>query len=285
MIINNSTQNIHFQGRCPAIRDSQWVIHTIQTQLPHFSPTKFQPLFIKFIQSKPKIIPNAHEITTNEQIWMKITPEMRGYVDMSKLSTVEKIKTHIKNFLQSKQTKKDIQMIEYIYKKICSIDSARKFFYGCMGGRNIHNVLRVLEECHLGNCCEDAKVAELILRMNGIENVCTALLKSGKTNIDHLVCVFNKDGSRFRNKITNSTVIIDPWAQKADFAKNMMIYYKNMMSKSINYVYPSRNIHHETKLSLEKYERTALSQKELEAFRKTYPQFLFPNTSRKFMQK
>lgn len=284
MIINNSN-SVYFQGRCPAIRDSQWVIHTIQTKVPHFSSSKFQPLFVKFIQSKPKIIPNAKEITTNEQIWMKITPEMRGHVNMSKLSTIEKIKTNIKKFLQSSQTKKDIAMIDYIYKKICSVDSARKVCYGLMGGRNIYNILRMLEECHLGNCSENAKLAELILRMNGIENACTALLKSGNTTIDHLVCVFNKDGSRFRKKITNSTIIIDPWAQKADFAKNMMIYYKNMMSKSLNYIQSSKNIHPDINISLEKYERMAFSQRQLEEFRKTYPQFLFPNTHREFMKK
>ena len=39
--------------------------------------------------------------------------------------------------------------------------------------------------------------------------------------LNHVVCIFNKDGSQFNGTVNNSTIIIDNWAGKTDFAKNM----------------------------------------------------------------
>ena len=80
----------------------------------------------------------------------------------------------------------------------------------------------------LGNCYENGKAAEIILKMNGMEHVRSAGLKRGNKPIDHFVCVFNRDGSVFDGTIKNNqTVIVDPWLGKVDFAGNMFKVYEN----------------------------------------------------------
>ena len=175
-------------------------------------------------------------------------------------------------------------MIYVLYR----VNAARNKNYDIFGRPNIQNMLDLLEKYRVGNCMEDANAAALILKMNGIKNVYTAILTSGNEKVDHMVCVFNKDGSKFSGKIKNSTIIIDPWARKADFAKNMMIYYKNEMCNSLNiqgsyFTTKGRNICSNDKMGLEKYASVYLSEKELNEFKNQYPEFVFKSNNRKFM--
>ena len=80
------------------------------------------------------------------------------------------------------------------------------------------------------NCQESAMLAELILKLNGIKNSCAALIRDGEAKGNHVVCLFNKDGSevaidengRIKN---NKTIIVDPWADICDFANNVLKEY------------------------------------------------------------
>ena len=89
-------------------------------------------------------------------------------------------------------------------------------------------IFQQLKLYHMGNCYENAIAAEAILKLNGVPNACCAVLKRGNTVIDHIVCVFNRDGSKFDGKIINNhTIIVDPWLGKTDFANKMFKFYDN----------------------------------------------------------
>ena len=76
------------------------------------------------------------------------------------------------------------------------------------------------------NCGEAGQLAELILKLNGIKNACTALIYDGNDNIHHEVCLFNRDGSEYNNVIKNrETIIVDPYTGICDFANN---YFKQL---------------------------------------------------------
>lgn len=88
---------------------------------------------------------------------------------------------------------------------------------------------------NMGNCHENALAAEAILKLNGTQNACCVNLKQGSTPIDHVVCVFNRDGSKFDGVVKNNqTIIVDPWLGKADFANNMFKFYENNCKIRLN---------------------------------------------------
>ncbi len=92
----------------------------------------------------------------------------------------------------------------------------------------------------------------------------------------HVVCIFNKDRSQFNGTVNNSTIIIDNWAGKTDFAKNMYPHYKNLFK---NHFYISKN----SPIEFEQSEKLNLSPQQIQELTKKYPDFIFKNTKRKFM--
>ena len=280
---NYSYQPTYFKGRCVEIRDCDWAIRTFHRELPHFSTSKFQPLFIKFIKSKKGLIKNTKQINTNENILKNIVYRNWG---LNKLSNVPVLKNYLPQIISFIQEKLGISKVLHIKGLISNIDDIRDKIYNYDKGLSVHDFLKFLKEYRLGNCSEEATVMELILKMNGIKNACTASLKSGREEVDHLVCVFNRDGSPFRGKVTNSTIIVDPWAGKADFAKNLLVYYRNVMTKSLSMLFNKNiTINPETRLGLKYFEEISITPEELEELKKLYPRFIFDTTKRQFMQK
>lgn len=134
-----------------------------------------------------------------------------------------------------------------------------------------------LQKAKLGNCAEDANVAAVILKMNGVKNACCAGVRSGYRQIDHEVCVFNTDNSEFKGTITGKTVIIDPWLGIADFASNVFLKYKNMYRKHLN-------ISDKEPLRLGDIEQFELTSQDIADLRKEFPQFIFKSKTRSYMQ-
>ena len=154
-----------------------------------------------------------------------------------------------------------------------------------IGYNKVYTSLFMTENFKLGNCSEDAVLAELILKMNNIKNACCASLYKAEPgakidewqDADHAVCVFNKDGSVFDDKITDQTIIIDPWVGKAGFAKDMERYYREVMGDYFN-IEP---------YELFKYERAEtvnLSDFAMEKLKEKYSPFIFKSKNRRFMQ-
>ncbi|MCM1265996.1 MAG: hypothetical protein NC200_07335 [Candidatus Gastranaerophilales bacterium] len=132
---------------------------------------------------------------------------------------------------------------------------------------------------HIGNCYETSKISELILKMNGIKNAQTVLLKGEKENVtrDHAICIFNRDGSPF-SSITRDTIVVDAWAGKSDFANNMIKYYQN----ECNHLFklPKNQKIEFFAIPNESY----ISDEDILIFQKIYPEFMFMNPQRKFMK-
>ena len=245
--------NLYFQGRCVQIRDSQWVIHTIKTKFPHTSTSLFKPVCNKWLGDRP-LLPKEN------------------------LS-----KNLIKNFIYEQE--QYINKLKYIKNFQNKIDDIRSIYYDDIRKINIFQIIDLLKNSKIGNCMENAKMAELILKMNGIKNSFCAILTSKNYTVDHMVCAFNKDGSKFDGKIKNSTIIIDPWAQKTDFASNMLKYYKNMMHNHLCYLDFNGmiTIDPEATLELKYHNELKLTQNQLTKLKKQYPELIFHSKNRNFM--
>jgi len=272
---NISSSTPSFTARCTQIRDAQWVCHTVNTALPHRSTSKLFPLFNNvlvdylhpFFNFK---IENMHQLSC---MLDKLTLRNK---DFDNLSIFQKITKKIHFLIQPQHKKKDRKLLIAIRNFSNKFGDAR---LACQGEADpIYKVLNMLEHYKLGNCYEDAKTAELILQMNNIKNTRTAfLLKNGHV-IDHCICLFNKDGTKFDSKLKKgNTIIIDPWSQKADFVENMELFYKNLMKEHFNIQ------QHET-LSVKPILEFTLNNQKLYELRQRFPQFIFPIKNRKFMQ-
>ena len=125
--------------------------------------------------------------------------------------------------------------IDAIQDHIDKINIIRNTYqYGFKGYARAVNILEQLKHTHMGNCSETAKASEIMLKANGIINSYTATLTYAGSAIDHEVCLFNRNGKPFTKIINNQTILIDPWADIADFANNAFKIYKTRFKKQFN---------------------------------------------------
>ncbi len=140
------------------------------------------------------------------------------------------------------------------------------------------NILNQLKHTRCGNCFEDANAAEVIMKVNGVKNACTATLKAGEYNIDHVVCLFNRDGSEVGGKVSKNTIVIDPWLGVVDFAKNVFKKYKSMYK---NFIYIPEN---NEGIELRNLSKIKLNKLEIEYLKRKYPEIVFKSDKRDFMK-
>ena len=262
--INQPTQTPSFTSRCPQIRDAEWVCRVINHTFPHYSTSKQQVRIINLLKRNRSEI----KFDTTPKTIADIYKIISGYKPSNPDSKLAKLLKTIQNMLGL-----------YGIKRLTA-----NSLFGM--GNKVYESLYLMENYKFGNCSECAIIAELILKMNGINNACCASIHKGLkgmsvkdwTDLDHLICIFNKDGTPFADKITKETIIIDPWINKAGFAKDMERFYRNEFS-------------HFFKLDPDevfKYERAEIVNLEEFAMAKLqdkYHPFIFKNKSRKFMQR
>lgn len=276
---NKSNNSPKFTARCPQIRDSQWVCHAVNSTLPHFSTTRFFPMFNKVLK---KTFPNRYKKKPlpKDIIIFYNKLESIDFVnkDLNKYPFTKRVVLKIVRVLQSKTKMHNLEILAKCKEKIAFIGNIRKLLDN-KAYPEILKTLIMLQKYKVGNCLESATTAELILKVNGIKNGKTAILFHGTNNrnLDHAVCVFNRDGSLFDGQITKNTIIIDPWIGKADFAHNMFAHYKNMFKAHLN-------ITDNTQIRLEPSERVFLNAEEIKILKTKYPNFIFKSKTRKFMQ-
>lgn len=88
------------------------------------------------------------------------------------------------------------------------------------------DLFNYIKKHHAFNCHESGLLSALMLKLNGVQNVYTASILKGFAKIDHVVCFFNRDGSKYDGKIKNNqTIIVDPWTGICDFASNAFREY------------------------------------------------------------
>lgn len=198
--------NISFNGRCPQIRDAQWVARKVISEYPHISTSRLGKQITRIQQN-------------NKDTFCNFMRSKRKFSNIKPQSKKENIIFRIFDWRSTFSDK---------------IDNARNAWVPSSKNESafINNLINQLKYEKVGNCGEDSMLAQAILKINGVENAYTAGLKVDGEKIDHCVCVFNKDGSIFDGTVNKNTIIIDPWFEGgADFAANMFVKYKNMAKK------------------------------------------------------
>ena len=279
-ICNQPTNNINYTSRCSQLKDAGWVCHTVSQGLPHNSISKFKPLFQKQLR---KCLNGSFELVPKKPMSMTDIYIMLEKLNLSEQeqksrSTGNKIMSKIVSPLFPKHTKKDVKRLEVIRNKIENFGEHRQFIYNLLGrGNEVYSSLAMMANPKQGNCFEDAIVSELVLKMNGIKNACTMQFKNANNTAEHAVCVFNRDGSPVTKIINNQTIIIDPWAGKADFANNMIKHYKTQMTDLIN-------LPQEGEIKYEISEKVSIPNKDMEIIRQQFPFFVHKSKTHKFME-
>ena len=64
--MNSISNNINFSGRCPQIRDAQWVCHIVNTAYPHVSSTRFSAPMYRLKQENAELYNKFIEISQNK---------------------------------------------------------------------------------------------------------------------------------------------------------------------------------------------------------------------------
>lgn len=267
--INNSSA-VKFQGRNAQIRDAQWVCHQVNARFPHFSTTKFTPAYRNFIAENFNLDSN--------------TSKTKSFVDIEKLiiELLDNIRQNSSTTSQ-KQFKSNniIRILASIQKNITQLGIARDDCSKHIDRRleDILMPLNLVENFKLGNCYEDAKLVELVLKMNNIKNACCGILCNGKKRLDHAVCLVNPTGKIFdeNNKLNKKTIIIDSWAGKTDYADNMITYYKNTFGRFLP-------IEENADIKVQYFDQLFLSQNDINEFREKYPNLVYKSTTRTLME-
>jgi len=240
MNINNQNQTISYTGRCPQIKDAQWVCRTVRSAYPHIALTKTAPVIKRYRDKFPSI--HVEDLQKKE-----ISAILR-------ISRRQKINIRKINAVRAERRKEKIS------------DACR-----------VNHIIEQFKNVKLGNCGEDAILSAAILKINGVENAYVAKLKTDKQNIDHTVCLFNKDGSPFDGKICKNTIIVDAWLDCADFAANIFTKYKCMCKNLLS------GINDDSKIGFRDVKRLDISGGEALILTLCHNKLRFPSFSRDFM--
>lgn len=236
------TNSVNFTSRCPEIRQAQWVCHSINVNFPHLSTTRIAPFIDKLEDKFPKV--HDKFISTNRLVGKY--PQ-----------------------IANDEEKKIFQIFSWMKRLTRTLNLRREERYPLIGDyAKMSDVLSQFKYTKLANCSENAKLSALMMKLNGHKNVYTASIKAGNKHIDHVVCFFNKDGSKFDGTIKNNkTIIIDSWLNEVDFANNMLIKYRNMYK---DFMF----IPKDGKLSFRDIKSLDLTQEELAQLASEFPQLV-----------
>ncbi len=234
------------------LRLGKLVCQKINQNLPHISTTRLNRLVDNVSLKNPKILNEYYQL---------------GSYDYSAALRA----------LQARSSSKDSKVLGILswFNKsaLPNMNSAREA-YSFPGLTNLERLefnIRQLTNRRLGNCQENAVAATTILKMNGVKNACVASLKHDDAYIDHVVSVFNKDGSLFDgNIINNKTIIIDSWLGIVDYANNYFAKYRPLLSE---FMY----IPKDGKLSLHRVNHLNIDESEVFLAREKFANLVFSN--------
>lgn len=146
-------------------------------------------------------------------------------------------------------------------------DSRVNFMFDSVEYAN--KVVNFLKNTRKGNCSENAFLAQLILKLNGFKDVYRCSLSKNKYKVDHVVCIFNRDGSEYNGAIKNNqTIILDPWAGICEFANKAFKIYENQFRNS--FAIPAKG-HFYFRNIIE----MNFTNRQLETLREKYPNLIF----------
>ncbi len=283
MQIQNSTaiNNYSFTARCPQIKDAEWVSHIVNSTFPHFSATKHKPIFISYVEKDQTYIRKLKSLQdTIDRI--ELNPHIKRY--NSYKNPFEKILDFFYYHTLSAQKKKMFNIQQTIYNKITQIFDLRcACFENTLKGLvpKPLEMINYMKNEKIGNCMEDAVLTNIVLKLNGIKNATrihlSNIINKNEEIIDHAVCIINPPNVPLKEgKLHPKAIIIDAWCGKSDFASNMLTYYRNLKDKHF----------HVNKLKDVVYKPVpddGLTPEILEKIKSEYPQLIYPNKNRKFL--
>lgn len=271
---------INFTARAVQVRDAQWVSHVINSKLPHFSTTKFIPIFANYLQKFSALLDIDKQPRSISEIQKKL---LKLPLIVSKYKNSPDVK---KDFMLKNKDIKLLYGIKNITSRVYDARLVCKDYIDLTDLNDAYGYLYQIKELHCGNCFENAVLAELILKLNGINNACTTELREydadkpcARFKIDHVVCAFNDDGSKV-DKVSKKTILIDPWLGKADYAENMKLFYKSIGNK-----YFGLHLENPTIAFSTPKEEIKIKDKERLEILALYPELEFKSKTRNFMQR
>lgn len=244
-------KNITFTARSPKIKDAQWIARKVRS-IPHVSTTRIDAPMWDLKEQNIVLYDRFMNKRSFEHFVVKNDYEAKI----------------IKLFMWQRKLIRRLQNLREEW------GIGRKDDY-----RRVSNVLGQFKYGKIGNCGEDSFLSAAIAKINGINNVYTAKLKVDDSEIDHVVCIFNSDGSRFDGHVKKDTIIVDSWIGEADFAKNMFVKYKNLCKKFFF------SLESNSKISFKDVTPVDLSEEEQKVLLNKYDCFQYSSSSRNFMQK
>ena len=234
-MITSLNSNINFTSRCKEIETARSACRKISL----FSTTKKQPLISDLRCTNKSAIEFFENYKFDDSYF-----ERRG----------DKISNALTAYM------------EYSDK----LGGNRKISDKNLGFQSAENLLNLVQGGHIGNCGEAAESIALILNMNGIKKTYITTLKNGQDNVEHEVCVFNRDCSPFNGTIKNNqTIIVDAWAGIVDFANNAL---KSITAICNKYFYFNQN--ENVTINPRNIAKFRLNDEELNKLKKHFPELI-----------
>lgn len=129
----------------------------------------------------------------------------------------------------------------------------------------------------LGNCAEEAKLAELIGKISGIKNIYSGSIFAGKGFAKHDVAFITdkeiKENKKYQFK-NKEALIIDPWLGITEFAGNYFKMIKTTFAKLLE-------IRGNSKPYIKPDFSSKLSQAKVKNYRKIYPELIIDFSNKK----
>lgn len=134
------------------------------------------------------------------------------------------------------------------------------------------NMLNQVKQNKAGNCFEKAIIAELILKINGVNNCnrINLVTDNGKRNLNHCVLLVNFDKQNYYPSL-QKTLIIDPWSGNSGYADIIFKKYENMYNKFFK-LKPDENIQFVPRNILD------LGEQDINYFKENYPKLVFKSS-------
>ncbi len=134
------------------------------------------------------------------------------------------------------------------------------------------NMLNQVKQNKAGNCFEKAIIAELILKINGVNNCnrINLVTDNGKRNLNHCVLLVNFDKQNYYPSLQKA-LIIDPWSGNSGYADIIFKKYENMYNKFFK-LKPDENIQFVPRNILD------LGEQDINYFKENYPKLVFKSS-------
>lgn len=136
----------------------------------------------------------------------------------------------------------------------------------------LKNMLNRIQQNNAGNCYEKATIAELILKINGVNNCnrINLISDNGKRNLNHCVLLVNFDKQHYYPSLQKA-VIIDPWSGNSGYADIIFKKYATMYNNFFK-LKPNENIQFVPRNIL------YLGEQDINYFKENYPKLVFKSS-------